>query len=155
VPVRFKPLLERGFLLFVQPSRASQEHAVNTPGVGKYACGGRQITIPARGKKRDCGLVPCLINFRNILCIRRPIYVSERCPGRTFQDFFLLLTEIGKGSAKREVSVRLIALHRSSLRHPEFRKTVSVRLTVFHFRPRNDAPLWKGYQTRRCALSKT
>jgi hypothetical protein len=46
----------------------------------------------------------------------------------------------------REVSVRLIALHDDSLRHPEFGKTVSVRLTVFHIRPGNEAPLWNGYR---------
>jgi hypothetical protein len=36
--------------------------------------------------------------------IERPISVSERCPGWTFQIFFLLLTENGKGPVKGEKS---------------------------------------------------
>jgi len=48
-----------------------------------------------------------------------------------------LFSPHGKGKApgnKREVSVRLIALIRRSLRHPAFGKTVSVRLAVFQIR---------------------
>lgn len=80
----------------------------------------------------------------------------RKMPRKNFPRFLSSPHGKWKGLGEKiEVSVRLIALHRRSLRHPEFGKTVSVRLTVFHIRLRNEAALWNGYQFRRCALSKT